>query len=607
MSINLNTSLTAYIKLLSNFTNNIYIESNISDFEKLELLSNLLNSFRLIEKHFPINMLNISSITLKKFDMENSDYLNKYKENTKDLTIYLDLNEKDYFNTIINNLGAFIYYSILNKGDETLNNKTSLFCEKILEKLITDYDTLLDELVLINDNHQNLLNYLTRGNGIFSRAFKNYILYSSIENYKKSSLDLSYEDYLGYKDDLTDILNSYIKHLNNNDTEKEQFKLDDTEKENILKNENRLKNKYLSKLKLNEDLEDFDYDNSDCLCLNLLEFYKNSIENMEKTFDFSFVFSSDLDNSIYDLENTINIKDDVANMDSYEICALEDELEEDIMNLTNELSELEGQINIYKTKGLSSKKKNTILENLIIHMFFLSQEQRTKILMKKSLESAEITYTNDHIKASELHKKRKGVISIIKNEPNKVKIDIYTLRKKLIKIYGLEISDIRDSELQNIANSAVVNLRVSDKKVSKLKKSKSKLNKDKDIDINNDGIYDPSQITEKTNSVEISSAELIDTLLKKRLSYVYANSSSKFKNKDYRRLKVSDKLIGLKIDSTKTDRILDRLIKDTENITKIKNEKEKEQEDYNTKKYDIKTDMEFDITSEEKSIDDLEI
>lgn len=607
MSINLNTSIAAYIKLLSKFTDEVYIESNISDFEKLELLSNLLNSFRLIQKHIPISNLGISSVTLKKFDIESDIHSNNNRENTKDLVIYLDLGEDDYFNTIIHSLGALIYYNILNKEDEQLNKKMSSFCENILEKLLINYDELLDELVLINDNTQNLLNYLTRGKELFAKAFKNYILYSNIENYNKQTLDLSFSDYLDYKNDLTDILNLYIRHFSKDNIEKEQFSLDEIEKENILKNENRLKNKYMSKLKPNEDLDDFDYKNSDGVYLNLLELYNDSIKAMEQSFDFSFVFTNELDNSLYDAENILSIKEDVANMDSYELCTLEDELEEDIINLTNELSELEGQINIYKTKALSSKKKNTILENLIIHMFFLSQEQRTKILMKKSLESADLTYDSEHIKFSELHEKRKGAIRLIKGEPNKVKIDVYALRKKLIKIYGLSIADIKDSELRNIADSAVVNIRVSDKKSSVLKKKKVPKNKEKDVEPVSDGIYDPNDVDTKPNTLDITSAELIDTLLKRRLSTVYTNSSSKFKSKDYKRLKVSTKLTGLKIDSTKTDRLLDRLIKDTENITKTKEEKEQEQKEFDVKMNELAKDVEKVDVTIEKPTNDLEM
>lgn len=606
MSINLNTSMTAYIKLLSRFTDDVYIESNISDFEKLELLSNLLNSFRLIEKHFPIDLLTIESVTLKKFDIENNHYSNKHRENTKDLIIYLDLNEKDYFNTIIHSLGTFIYYSILKKEDKDLTKKTSSFCESILDKMIENNNELLDELVLINDNNQNLLNYLTRGKELFARAFKNYVLYSSIDNYKPSSLDLSFEDYLDYKHDLTYILNLYIRNLNKSNRNKKQFDLNDNEKDNISKNENRLKNKYMSKIKINEELDDFDYKNSDCLYLNLLEFYKDSIDNMEKTFDFSFVFSDELDNSIHDIENILNIKEEIANMDSYELCSLEDELEEDITNLTYELSELEGQINIYKTKALSNKKKSTILENLIMHMFFLSQEQRTKILMKKSLESAEITYDSEHIKFSEKHSKRKSAISLIKNEQNKIKIDVYELRKKLIKIYGLELSDIKDSELKSIADSAVVNIRLSDKKNSIIKKKKPSKTNEANIDTTSDGIYDPNELNiADKNTVEISQSELIDSLLKKKLSSVYTNSSSKFRNKDYKRLKVSNKLTGLKIDSTKTDRLLNRLINDTENISKVKEERENLELDEYIE--NLKLDDKISKLYKEKSNEDLDL
>lgn len=567
MSININTSIAAYTKLLHNFTENIYIESTIPDFEKLELLSNLLNSIRLTQKHFPMNILEIMSITLKQFNIEDAISYEKSKEYNNNLVIYLDTYENDYFNTILHSIGIHIYYSILRKDNKNLNSKLSSFCEKLLDKLIINYDESLDDLVLINDNNQNLLNYLTKGREIFARAFKNYVLYSNIENYNHQFLDFNYTDYLEYKDDLKDILDLCIKNFSIKNTTNNQLKLDATEKEHLLKNENRLKNKYLSKFKINEDLDDFDYTNSDSIHLNLFNFYTSSIDDIEQNFDFKFVFSEELDNSIHDIENTLNIKEDIATMNSYEICTLEDVLEEDIINLTNELSELEGQINIYKTKALSNKKKNTILENLIIHMFFLSQEQRTKILMKKSLESAEITYDTKHIEFSEIHKKKKGAIQLIKNEPNKVKIDIYSLRKKLIKIYGLKPSDIKDSELKNISDSITVNLQISDKKNSLLKNKKKK-----DIQSMSDGIYDPNQAHTENNLIEITSSELIDTLLKKRLSYTYTNSSSKFRNNDYKRLKVSTQLTGLKINSTKTDRLLDRLIKDTENITKSKEE-----------------------------------
>lgn len=594
MSINLKISIDAYTKLLSSFVDDIYLESTLSDFEKLELLSNLLNSFRLIQKHFPISKLKLSSITLKKFDIEDDFYSNKHKENTKDLIISLDLNEKDYFNTIIHNLGAFIYYSILNKEDENLNRKVSSFCEKIMDNIIEEYDERLDDLVLINDNNQNLLNYLTRGNELFARAFKNYILYSNIKNYKKQFLDLSYEQYLEYKGYLTDILNSYTRYFDKNNASKDEFNLSDIEKENILKNENRLKNKNLSKIKIDDNLEDFDYENSDNLYLNLLEFYKDSIEDMEKSFDFSFIFNEDLDNSLYDLDNTLNIKEDVSFMDSSEICNLEDELEEDIMNLTEEMSILEGQINIYKTKGLADKKKNTILENLIMHMFFLSQEQRTKILLKKSLESADITYTNKHIKHSEKHNKVKGAVNLIKNEPVKVRLDIPEIRKKLIKIYGLEFEDIVDSSLKNMSASALVNVTIKDKKK---RKSKDK-SKDPKKDINNLEMQIEEKDKEKEkndNSISIKSSELIDSLLKRRLNSIYTNSSSKFKNRDYRRLKTSEKLTGLNITSSKADYLFSKLIEDTEKITKKKAEREiKEKEEAKKEK------------AIENSLDDLE-
>lgn len=565
MSLDLKNTLDAYSKALSFFVEEVSLENNLSTFEHLELMSNILTSLKLINNYIPIYMLNIKSLSIRSFDFNDSNLTERIVTNKDDLQIYVNMKDKDYYNNILHSISELIYFKILNQDSDELKKELSDFCQSALDIFLNRSSEELDKYALISDNNGNLLNYFTRGQELFSRAISTHILHSEISSYSSSSeLEYTDEEYSLLKNSLGNLLKTFKKHISSEfmrDNNSYTYNLSNEDKINIILNEERLKSKYSYKLMK-------DTSNNIKILTNLVYLYEHSLSVYETSFDTNFDLTDDLDNTINDIKNFKDYKELIEALDSKSICDLERVLDEDITELTSQISSLENEINIYKSEVITGKrsKKDKPLMELLKFLFFLSQEQRLKTQMKKSLDSAEITYTQEHIDYSELDKKNTKALKSIKETDVVAKINIDDIKKSISRIYGLGINDIQKSLLDKGGSSVLVKFSQKSKEKTKFKENEL---------INNTHSFKPTTI---------ESSKAIDTMLKKKVNSVYTNSSSKFRNKEYRSLKVSEELKEHSLSNPTLDRLLDQLLNEADSLSKkkenTKNNIEKDKDDF---------------------------
>lgn len=564
MSLDLKNTLDAYSKVLSFFIEEVNLENNLPTFEHLELMSSILTSFRLINNYVPIHMLNIKSLSIKSFNFTDSNLTERAIAHKDDLHIYVNMKDKDFYNNILHSIGELIYFEILNQDSDNLKKELSSFCQSVLNIFLNRATEELDKYVLISTNNENLLNYLTSGKELFSRALSTHILHSEINSYTSSSeLEYTDEEHSLFKDLLDNLLKTFANHIHselNRGNNSSNYTLSDEDKINIILNEERLKSKYNYKLK------------KDTCCnkkalTNLVHLYEYSISEYEASFDTNFDLTNEMDNTINDVKNFKDYKELIVALDSKSICDLERVLDEDITELTSQISSLENEINLYKSEVIIGKRseKDKPLMELLKFLFFLSHEHRSKIQMKKSLDSAEITYTQEHIDYSELDAKSNKALKSIKETDIVAKVNIDDIKKSISRIYGLGINDIQKSLLDIGGSSVLVKFSQKSKGKTKFKESES---------LNSTHSFKPSTI---------ESSKAIDTMLKKKVNSVYTNSSSKFRNKEYRSLKVSDELKEHNLSNSALDRLLDQLLNEADSLSKkkvsSKNNIEKDTED----------------------------
>ena len=547
--IDINETLDSYRKAITYYIEEIELENTTSSLEHLELLSYTLSSINLINSIVDFRLLNIRSLYLK--DTVHFKILDFNQAlDTENLEVSINIKDKECYKNILHSFGEALYFDILNLNSNSLNRQVEEFSEKALTIFLNRDNEFLDTCVSNPNNTGNLLRYLTKGNQLFSRALESFLLFSKISSYSPTSdIDFTNEEYLLFKDDLNGLLESYNKYKNSPNELVSRIVISKEDKINIIINEERLKQKY------SYFLENKKTQNINAL-ENAVKLYDFNICSYNDELDFHFKINEKDDFTDIDIKNYTYYKDLLKDFDSKSICDIASFLEEDLVMLREEVSFLQGEVNSFKSSLLSDKraKKNRPLEELLLYLFFISQELKIKTQMKKSLESAEITYADEHIEYSKFYAKNKDVIQFIHGEPFSIKVDISKLKSKILKLYGLNLTPSEEGLLfTNISNSPLTIKLTKNEKLSLKKRAKEQ--------------------RQNTNNIKVlESSKIIDSLLKQKLHSIYTNPSSKFKTRAYKSLEINKELKDYTTTNSKLDTALDKLLNDVEIKEKEKDE-----------------------------------
>lgn len=556
--LNINVAIEAYTKALSCYADDVVIRYNSTPYEQLELLSKLLLSFKLIDNHINICKLNINSVDFYKHDYSTYDTLGLIENDINTLPIITSSSYTDLYINIIQSIGKLIYFKILETDDSNLNSKLTNLCDKLCNIFLSKDNSVLDMYALISDSSGTLLNYFTKGSELFARAFKDFIIYNSIEDlHEYDSLSFTKENIHEYKNDIAQLLSLVNDNFTGNYLIVDSIKtieLSDTEVENLFLNEERLKAKYSVMLK-NETVK----------CIPILENSLSLLNSPVNCFPKETTAILDVIDSIEsigltetDTSNFINYKDTVKDLSIPDICEINSILTEEIQELQSSISSIESDIYLYKTEIASGLRnpKDKALKELLKFLFFLSQEHRTKVQMQKSLDSADITYSQEFIDYSENYNINKNILKTISKTDVLAKVNINDIKNSICKIYGLDKSNIKNSILeQNRGSNTIVKFSNRHKKKSKEKDTSN--------------IKEEEQVQVKPTT--INSNKAIDSMLKKKVTSIYTNSSSKFKTREYRKLSVTEELKDHKLSNPTIDRLLDDLLNEADNLSKKQN------------------------------------
>lgn len=468
MPFNIKSTISDYENTLSNYIKNIHIDNSLSNYEKLDILSDILLSLRLMNKFLPVEVLSVNSLYI--FKEPGFEKPNLMDVGTNNILVLLDEYVKNNIELLLHNYGVYLYNILLGEENVNINANVTKLCLSLADIFLNRTDDELDSYISIADNETNFLNFLCKPEQLFARAFKSFILYEALESYElKSSTDFTNNEYIQFKSSIRNVLLQSIKTI------KGEELLANSSTNTLLNNLpdsiTLAETKRCSKLEALHHLKE--KDSSDCDII-LLQKY---IHNASYDFNIEDLFTNEMEQDNLSEKNTLNFKEDINSLTMEDIYELNTNLQEDINELRTEISLLDEEIQYIEgeiVKGKRSKKDKSLLE-LLRFNFFLSQEYRNKIKMQKALEYADETYTPEYINYSELKDKEKQMDKIITSEiennnnekdknikkiENTYTVHIDTIQSTIARALGVSPSKLKDA-IRNLEESSNKKLNAS--------------------------------------------------------------------------------------------------------------------------------------------------
>ena len=440
MPFNIKSTISDYNTTLNSYIKNIHIDNSLSDYEKLNILSDILISLKLINKFLPLDILLVDSLYI--FKKLLSDDTISTNIDVNNILVFLNDDDINILEPILHSFGVYIYHLLINKENTSINANLTKLCSNLADIFLNRSNEELDSYISISDNKTNFLNFLCKPEQLFARGFKSFVLYNVSENYNlKSSTDFSNNEYLEFKSSIKHTLLESTKDMLSEDLIKKSSKnilLNDLP-ENIKLAELKRYSKMEASYHLNE------VDSLDCSMILIQDY----INKNNCSFEVEDLLANEAEQDSLSDKNILNFKEDIQNLSIEDIYDMNLNLQEDINKLRTEISLLDEEIQYIEgeiVKGKRKKKDKSLLE-LLRFNFFLSQEYKNKIKMQKALEYADETYTPEYINYSELRDKEKQMNKIILSEAENTTKDKDTdkNKNKIENTYTVHIDNIQSS------------------------------------------------------------------------------------------------------------------------------------------------------------------
>lgn len=434
MSLNTAYTIESYLKILSNNFRTITFTSNITDYERLDTLSNLLVTTSIIDKILPTELLYVDTLNIN-FDNNINTTIIEPNNSLDVININIEDNTSDLKILLIHHFGLHLYKLILSKNDDNINRQIMVLSEKLVTIFLNKPSDILETYASIYTERETLLKFLCKPNQLFARAFKTTILDSNTINFTYGGSDFTSQEIITIKDDILELFSSYkAACLNTINTTTIETQLDDSDKINILSNEERVASKNIN---INRQYLE--------LVLDYLERIHNLDKEKVKSQETDIILNSD--NNSTDFSNSV---DDLNIQDTY---SLQERLQEEIIKLRALTSDYEHEIKIIEGEIVLGKKKpnDAALEENLRFLRFLSEEYQNKIRLSKSLDNSKNAYSMDYIQYAEekdKHKKiKKEILDAAKKKDKKQvskSFNLNEIKSTISRMFGISVSKLEE-------------------------------------------------------------------------------------------------------------------------------------------------------------------